>query len=72
MKKERDHAKDGLKKAQKLVEETQVKVQAEVDKIHEVELQNEKYSIDYRQLQKYREDITLLLDSVSSLLCDLV
>jgi hypothetical protein len=56
-----------LEKANTLVVETEQKVQVEKDKIHDVEVKNEKYAIDYRQLEKYREDITVLLDSVSIL-----
>ena len=62
---EKDRAKEGLKKANVLVAETEKKVQEEKDKIHDVEIKNEKYSVDYRSLQKYREDISVLLDSVS-------
>ncbi|KAI8646563.1 hypothetical protein BD408DRAFT_409875 [Parasitella parasitica] len=60
---EKDRATEGLKKANALVLETEKKVQEEKDKIHEVEISNEKYSVDYRSLQKYREDISVLLDS---------
>lgn len=45
--------------------ETSEKVQEEKDKIHEVEVLNEKYAVEYRTLQKYREDVSLLLDEVS-------
>lgn len=62
---EKDRAKEGLVKANALVAETEKKVQDEKDKIHDVEIKNEKYSVDYRSLQKYREDISVLLDSVS-------
>lgn len=65
MQKEKDHAASGLLKAKKLVIETTDKVQAEKDKIHLVEVQNEKNSIDYRTLQNNREELTVLLDSVS-------
>lgn len=65
MQTEKDNAAKGLVKAKKLVVETTDKVQAEKDKIHLVEVQNEKNAIDYRTLQKYREEITVLLDSVS-------
>lgn len=65
MQAEKDRAKEGLKKANVLVAETEKKVQEEKDKIHDVEIKNEKYSVDYRSLQKYREDISVLLDSVS-------
>ncbi|KAG2194546.1 hypothetical protein INT46_009201 [Mucor plumbeus] len=60
---EKDRAKEGLKKANTLAAETEKKVQEEKDKIHDVEIKNEKYSVDYRTLQKYREDISVLLDS---------
>jgi hypothetical protein len=63
---EKDRAKEGLKKANTLAAETEKKVQEEKDKIHDVEIKNEKYSVDYRTLQKYREDISVLLDSVST------
>jgi hypothetical protein len=62
---EKDRVQKGLGKANGLVIETEQKVQIEKDKIHDVEVKNEKYAIDHRQLQKYREDITVLLDSVS-------
>jgi hypothetical protein len=65
LQKEKDHAASGLLKAKKLVIETTDKVQAEKDKIHLVEVQNEKNSIDYRTLQNNREELTVLLDSVS-------
>lgn len=65
MQSEKDHAQVGLKKANQLVIETTEKVQIEKDKIHEVEVQNEKYAVEYRSLQKYREDLCLLLDQVS-------
>lgn len=65
MQTEKDHAASGLKKATVLVAETTEKVQIEKDKIHEVEVQNEKYAVEYRTLQKYREDLGLLLDQVS-------
>ncbi|KAK4520732.1 uncharacterized protein ATC70_006611 [Mucor velutinosus] len=60
---EKDRAKEGLIKANALVAETEKKVQEEKDKIHDVEIKNEKYSVDYRSLQKYREDVSVLLDS---------
>lgn len=64
MQAEKDRAQEGLKKANALAAETEKKVQEEKDKIHEVEIKNEKYSVDYRSLQKYREDVSVLLDSV--------
>ncbi|KAI7905294.1 uncharacterized protein BX663DRAFT_502378 [Cokeromyces recurvatus] len=63
LKTEKQQAEKGLKKAKELVSETEKQVQAEKDKIHTVELQNEKYSIDYRNLEKYREEMTVLLDN---------
>lgn len=63
MQSEKDRTLLGLKKAQDLADESEKGVQAEKDKIHDVELKNEKNSIDYRNLQKYREELTLLLDS---------
>ncbi|KAI8349229.1 hypothetical protein EDC96DRAFT_520369 [Choanephora cucurbitarum] len=59
---EKDRTQKGLEKAKSLVEETEKKVQVETDKIHEVEVQNEKYAVDHRELQKYREEISSLLD----------
>lgn len=53
----------GLKAAQELANESEKEVQVKKDQIHEVELKNEKHAIDYRDLQKYREELTLLLDS---------
>ncbi|KAI8079186.1 hypothetical protein BDF21DRAFT_493827 [Thamnidium elegans] len=61
---EKDRSEVGLKKAKQLVIETEEKVQEEKDKIHEVEVQNEKYTVEYRTLQKYREDVTLMLDEI--------
>lgn len=53
----------GLKKAQELAAESEKDVQVEKDKIHDIEIKNEKHAIDYRNLQKYREELTVLLDS---------
>lgn len=64
MQQEKDRSEVCLKKAKQLVTETEEKVQDEKDKIHEVEVQNEKYTVEYRTLQKYREDVTLMLDEV--------
>ncbi|GAA5796037.1 hypothetical protein HPULCUR_001404 [Helicostylum pulchrum] len=61
---EKDRSEVCLKKAKQLVTETEEKVQDEKDKIHEVEVQNEKYTVEYRTLQKYREDVTLMLDEI--------
>ncbi|KAI9361488.1 hypothetical protein BD770DRAFT_425826 [Pilaira anomala] len=61
---EKERSVEGLKKAKLLVIETSEKVQEEKDKIHEVEVLNEKYAVEYRTLQKYREDVSLLLDEV--------
>ncbi|KAI7874618.1 pseudouridine synthase [Mucor mucedo] len=64
---EKDHAASGLKKATDLVAESTLKVQSEKDKIHEVEVQNEKYAIEYRTLQKYREDLDDLFNGMDAL-----
>ncbi|KAI9481028.1 MAG: hypothetical protein EXX96DRAFT_565106 [Benjaminiella poitrasii] len=60
---EKKRAKEGLKKANQLVGETEKRVQEKIDEIHEVDVKNEKNSIDYRNLEKYREDVTVLLNS---------
>lgn len=65
MQAEKDRTQQCLEKANELVVETEQKVQIEKDKIHDVEVKNEKYAVDYRELEKYREDITVLLDDVS-------
>ncbi|KAI8091446.1 uncharacterized protein B0P05DRAFT_527547 [Gilbertella persicaria] len=59
---EKDRTQKGLEKAKVLVAETEEKVRQENDKIHQVEVQNEKYAVDYRELQKYREEFLVLLD----------
>lgn len=44
--------------------EAEHKVQVEKDKIQKVETENEKYSVDHRTLEVYRQELTELLDSV--------
>ncbi|KAI8371108.1 hypothetical protein BD560DRAFT_396133 [Blakeslea trispora] len=59
---EKERTRKGLQLAKSNVEETEKKVQLKNDKIHEVEVQNEKYAVDHRELLKYREEISSLLD----------
>jgi hypothetical protein len=50
------------------LKEAEEKVQTEEDKIQEIETRNEKYSVDHRTLEVYRQEVTELLDDVCSLL----
>jgi hypothetical protein len=61
---EKDRAQKGIKKSNELLREAEHKVQVEKDKIHQVETENEKYSVDHRTLEVYRQELTELLDSV--------
>ena len=49
------------------MKEAEEKVQTEEDKIQEIETRNEKYSVDHRTLEVYRQEVTELLDDVCSL-----
>ncbi|KAG1415058.1 hypothetical protein G6F58_006661 [Rhizopus delemar] len=60
---EKDRAQKGIKKSNELLREAEHKVQVEKDKIHQVETENEKYSVDHRTLEVYRQELTELLDS---------
>ncbi|KAI8376417.1 uncharacterized protein BYT42DRAFT_574518 [Radiomyces spectabilis] len=62
---ERDRARKGLQKAEELVLEARDKVENMNDQIKDVETPNEKNEVDYRTLQKYREDLTTLLDNLA-------
>ncbi|KAI8146213.1 pseudouridine synthase [Fennellomyces sp. T-0311] len=55
---------EGIKKSNVLVAEAQKKVDEEDEKIREAEASHEKNAVDNRTLQKYREELTELLDSI--------
>ncbi|KAI7875413.1 pseudouridine synthase, partial [Lichtheimia hyalospora FSU 10163] len=61
---EKKRCDEGIKKAQALVDEAQIKLDQENEKIHQAESQNEKYAVDHRSLVKYREELTELLDGL--------
>lgn len=62
---EKDRAQKGIKKSKEILKETEFKVEVEQEKIRKVETENEKYSVDHRTLESYRDELTELLDSVS-------
>jgi hypothetical protein len=53
-----------LTKAEELIIGTKNDVNEMDDKIHDVENVNEKYAVEHRRIQKYREDLSVLLDKV--------
>lgn len=60
---EKDRAQKGIKKSKEILKETEFKVEVEQEKIRKVETENEKYSVDHRTLESYRDELTELLDS---------
>ncbi|KAJ8652255.1 hypothetical protein O0I10_012111 [Lichtheimia ornata] len=61
---EKKRCDKGIEKAQALVDESQIKLDEENEKIRQAESQNEKYAVDHRSLVKYREELTELLDGL--------
>ncbi|KAF7722061.1 hypothetical protein EC973_003743 [Apophysomyces ossiformis] len=61
---EKRRACNGLKKAEEKVKEARVKVDGMNERIQDITRPNEKNAIDHRTLQKYREELTELLDGV--------
>ncbi|KAI8971798.1 hypothetical protein BDF20DRAFT_838086 [Mycotypha africana] len=57
-----DRAAKCLEKANKVLTEVEQKAAEEDEQIRSVETMNEKYYVDYRALEKYREDLGILLD----------
>ncbi|CAO3666972.1 unnamed protein product [Rhizopus microsporus] len=62
LREDKDRAHKGIQKAKELLKEAEEKVQTEEDKIQEIETRNEKYSVDHRTLEVYRQEVTELLD----------
>ncbi|KAI9250205.1 hypothetical protein BDA99DRAFT_213868 [Phascolomyces articulosus] len=61
---EKERCVNGIKKSEKLVEESEKVLEKANDRLREVEEPHEKVAVDNRSLQKYRDELTELLDSI--------
>lgn len=64
MEAEKKRTVKGIEKATDLVKETRENLAVMEVKLRELEEPNEKIQVDYRSLEKYREDLIKLLDEV--------